>query len=297
MRLRVFFGSRIFESHPLTICNAPASTTCLSGQSLLLGARSKGDWSKALNAFTRECAKELIKADEKAPSESSDSATPSKDIKDLNSDEGSSIIEPDELLAGVPVQVMIDGPYGGCSIDVGEYERVLLVAGGSGITFTLGILDDLIGRCVRLQRRGGERTRHVEVAWCIRSFGCMRWFAAQLAEMALLAERDPSLTVHFTVFVTCYCAPESVPPIPNCDVRVERPEVRRLLEELVSGRDAGEDGEKRNAVAKYEGGGLAVCAAGPESMARHAKNALARLSLTSGGRLGRIGCHTEVYSL
>ena len=164
------------------------------------------------------------------------------------------------------------------------------------MTFTLGILDDLIGRCVRLQRRGGERTRHVEVAWCIRSFGCMRWFVAQLTEMALLAERDRSLTVHFTVFVTCYCAPESVPPIPNCEVRVERPEVRQLLEDLVSGTDTSEGGEK-NAISKYEGGGLAVCSAGPESMARQAKNALARLSLRSAGRLGRVGCHTEVYSL
>ena len=48
---------------------------------------------------------------------------------------------------------MIDGPYGGCSIDIEKYERVVLVANGSGITFTLNILDDLVGRCVRLQRR------------------------------------------------------------------------------------------------------------------------------------------------
>ena len=38
---------------------------------------------------------------------------------------------------------------------IGEYERALLVASESGITFTLNILDDLVGRCVRLQRRGG----------------------------------------------------------------------------------------------------------------------------------------------
>ena len=66
---------------------------------------------------------------------------------------------------------MIDGPYGGISFDLGRYEHVLLVAGGAGITFTLGVLDDLIGRIVRLGRRGGERTRRVEFAWCIRSFG------------------------------------------------------------------------------------------------------------------------------
>lgn len=69
------------------------------------------------------------------------------------------------------MQVMIDGPYGGCSVDLGEHETALLFAGGSGITFTLGILDDIVGRVVRRGRRYGERTRRIEFAWCVRSFG------------------------------------------------------------------------------------------------------------------------------
>lgn len=66
--------------------------------------------------------------------------------------------------------VMIDGPYGGISFDLGRYEHVLLVAGGAGITFTLGVLDDLVGRIVN-GRQGGERTKKVQFAWCVRSFG------------------------------------------------------------------------------------------------------------------------------
>lgn len=69
------------------------------------------------------------------------------------------------------VQVMLDGPYGGSSVDLGRYESALLVAGGSGITFTLGLLDDIVGRCTKLGRSQGERTRKIEFAWCIRSFG------------------------------------------------------------------------------------------------------------------------------
>lgn len=75
------------------------------------------------------------------------------------------------LEAGAPVQVMIDGPYGGSSVDLGDFENVFLVAGGSGITFTLGMLDDIVGRCVKLGRQGGERTRRIEFAWCIKSYG------------------------------------------------------------------------------------------------------------------------------
>lgn len=81
-------------------------------------------------------------------------------------DEGEGTVQVDDT-----VQVMIDGPYGGCSTDLGRYESVLLVAGGSGATFTLGLLDDIVGRVVRLGRKGGEVTRRIEFAWCIRSFG------------------------------------------------------------------------------------------------------------------------------
>ena len=69
------------------------------------------------------------------------------------------------------VMVMIDGPYGGLSFDLGQYEHVLLFAGGAGITFTMGVLDDIVGRIIRLKRRNGERTRRIEFAWCVKSFG------------------------------------------------------------------------------------------------------------------------------
>ncbi|KAJ7852470.1 hypothetical protein B0H14DRAFT_3866066 [Mycena olivaceomarginata] len=34
-----------------------------------------------------------------------------------------------------------------------------------GVTFTLGVLDKLVGRCVRLGRRDGEKTRWVVRCW------------------------------------------------------------------------------------------------------------------------------------
>ena len=143
IQLRVFFGGRVFESHPLTIANAPASTSCLAGRSIVLGARVMGDWTRALHKYASAERKRISLE----KSEKVDAAVP------------------------VPVYVMIDGPYGGCSLDLGEYESVLLVAGGAGVTFTLGLLDDLVGRIVRHQRARGERTRRVEFAWAIRSFG------------------------------------------------------------------------------------------------------------------------------
>ena len=75
------------------------------------------------------------------------------------------------LEMGAPIQVMIDGPYGGPCIDLGEYENVLLVAGGSGASFSVGVLDDIVGRCCVLGRPNGEKTRRIEFVWYIKSFG------------------------------------------------------------------------------------------------------------------------------
>lgn len=139
VRLRVFFSGRIFESHPLTITNAPASTSCIPGNTITLAARAVGDWTRSLHDYA-------VHEQERAGNEKDEQP-------------------------GVPVQVMIDGPYGGCSVDLGTYESVLLVAGGSGATFTLGLLDDIVARCLKLGRPHGEKTRRIEFVWCMRSCG------------------------------------------------------------------------------------------------------------------------------
>ena len=150
----MFFNGRIFESHPLTILTAPPSVSCISstGGALTLAARVQGDWTRALNEYATE--------------EQARLGGP------CHEDGGEKSDEKKEKEGKAPlVQVMVDGAYGGCSVDIGEYETVLLVAGGSGATFTIGLLDDIVGRCVKLGRSKGERTRRIEFVWCIRSFG------------------------------------------------------------------------------------------------------------------------------
>ena len=121
---------------------------------MTLAARACGDWTRALNAYAQE---EQERLDTNRPN----------NLNRLTKTNEKTETTPTE----VPVHVMIDGPYGGCSVDLGEYESVLLVAGGSGATFTVGVLDDIVARCVKGGRRGGERTRRIEFVWCVRSFG------------------------------------------------------------------------------------------------------------------------------
>ena len=114
----------------------------MANRSIILGARVAGDWTRALHDYA-------------------------------SIEQGRIAVENDEKVDNlqVPVHVTFDGPFGGCSLDLGEYESVFLVAGGAGVTFILGLLDDLVGRIVRRQRERGERTRRVEFAWAIRSYG------------------------------------------------------------------------------------------------------------------------------
>lgn len=285
VRLRVFFSGRLIESHPLTIMTAPPALTSVSTRTLTLAARATGDWTRALHKY----------------------AVAEQDRLTL-----SVAVEKDSTsVPPVPVQVMLDGPYGGCSVDLGAYESVLLIAGGSGATFTLGLLDDIVARCLKLGRAHGEKTRRIEFAWCIRSFGCIEWFAPMLMDIAN-AVAGSSLDLHVSIFVTCLCSPEDVPPIPNSEVTVLRPSVTTLLRDLVTPPSSSPSYDDKLSAEEQQdadfisqpklewvglGGGVAVCAAGPESLTREAQNAVARLGLTRGIELGGIGIHTELFAL
>ena len=145
VQVRVFFGHRIYESHSFTIANAPASITNLvttSRGGTHYGGITLG--ARVAGDWTR----------------------------DLNS------LAQNGEKGREHVTVLLDGPYGGSSLDFGEYESVLLVSGGSGVTFSLGILDDLLGRVVKLGRPRQERTKRIDLVWCMRSFGAFLLFTS-----------------------------------------------------------------------------------------------------------------------
>ncbi|KAG1762575.1 iron reductase [Suillus occidentalis] len=211
----------------------------------------------------------------------------------------SCLSSPGFLLAA---RIMLDGPYGGSSVDLGLHESVLLIAGGSGVTFTLGLLDDIVGRCVKLGRSQGERTRRIEFTWCIRSFGQIQWFAPMLTDIATAASNS-SIDLHISIFVTCLCDPEAVPHIPNSIVTLSRPSIKDLLKDFISLSPSSEMADSveirfdRSEKSHGLGGGVAVCASGPESLTREAQNAVARLGLTSSMDVGGIALHTELFTL
>lgn len=112
-----------------------------------------------------------------------------------------------------------------------------------------------------------------------------------------------SLDLHISVYVTCLCNPDAVPPIDIMDLGKGRPSIFNVLHELVTPPDVSVDAtcEKPSLSSRLQwaglGGGVGVCASGPESLITETQNAVARMGVSRGVELGGIGLHTELFAL
>jgi len=167
----------------------------------------------------------------------------------------------------------------------------------------------------------------------------LEWFAPALGEIARTAVSSDSsavpVSLHISVYVTCLCDPEVVPQIPHCDVTMIRPDVYRILDDLVtptctcrdknlsSSLETNTTGDQQNGLVMGRedgtasvttdeldprasnklpwlgtGGGVGVCASGPAGLVRETSNAVARLRLMRRGmEMGDLDIHTEVFAL
>ncbi|KAJ8584981.1 hypothetical protein M405DRAFT_936300 [Rhizopogon salebrosus TDB-379] len=93
------------------------------------------------------------------------------------------------------VKVFVDGPYGP-SPDLGCYDTSVLVAGGSGISYTLPVFLNIID-CVR---KGKSSCRRVVFIWSIRGADYVQWIEDTLIKAVQLA--PPSLKISIRIFIT-----------------------------------------------------------------------------------------------
>ncbi|KAK8925506.1 hypothetical protein H634G_07676 [Metarhizium anisopliae BRIP 53293] len=100
---------------------------------------------------------------------------------------------------GVSVKASIEGPYGTVP-DPSAFETVVLVAGGSGASFTFGLANAL------LRRTTGSMTKRVIFVWVVKYNSYLTWFAHHLANL----RDDPRFVLQ--VFVTR--SAKALPPLP-----------------------------------------------------------------------------------
>ncbi|WOO77784.1 60S ribosomal protein L22 1 [Vanrija pseudolonga] len=128
------------------------------------------------------------------------------------------------------IPVYIEGPYGAVH-SLRHWDSVLLVAGGTGVTFCLSHLHDLVNR-----QHGTEGPRRVRLVWHVRRRTDVLWVTPLLNKVASLASESKT-EVRLDIFVTQSRHDSSSISIP---VMVNGPaEGTGLLAELKSGRHFG----------------------------------------------------------
>ncbi|CAH0052280.1 unnamed protein product [Clonostachys solani] len=91
---------------------------------------------------------------------------------------------------GASVRVSFDGPYGSFP-DLACYDRIVLIAGGSGATFTMGLA------CTILESLGPDSTQFVDFIWAVKTKENLAWFSEQLENLRSHASHV-SLSLHVT---------------------------------------------------------------------------------------------------
>ncbi|KAI3342438.1 ferric reductase NAD binding domain-containing protein [Ustulina deusta] len=110
---------------------------------------------------------------------------------------------------GASLAVSVEGPYGTFP-DPMEYDKVVLVAGGSGATFTIGLAADMI------RRLSPDSTKKIEFIWASRSRENIDWFTQHLHHL-LTHECAPKigLKIHLTKAKTIEPIAALSAPIPR----------------------------------------------------------------------------------
>ncbi|GMK59551.1 hypothetical protein CspeluHIS016_0801570 [Cutaneotrichosporon spelunceum] len=268
--LRVLCGAGIFESHPFTITNAAPAALLGNPRGIVLYAKVAGDWTRRVHSMASD--RGLEEGDDYELREAL-----------MQSDEGKRGYGADH--PGRRVTVMLDGPYGGLKVDFSGYESALVVAGGSGVTFLLGAIEEIL-----TWREKGQGPSKVTAAWAVRDMSAIEALAPTMTRLHRLAHSlDTELS--YALFLTEPSAtlPSTFSVVPSATLATCRPDVSQLVRDtLPSGVSLGDDKPV---------GGLAVIAAGPEGLVTAARNAVAGISVSERVRAGGICFHDEVYAL
>jgi ferric-chelate reductase len=148
VHLRVLRGPGIFEAHPFTITNAPPGALPGNPRGIVLYAKVAGDWTRRVHRMAGEGG--LEEGDEYELREAL-----------MQGDEGKRGYGAEH--PGRRVTVMLDGPYGGLKLDFSAYESALVMAGGSGVTFLLGTIEEILS-----WRQKGQGPRTITAVWAVR---------------------------------------------------------------------------------------------------------------------------------
>jgi NAD(P)H-flavin reductase len=188
------------------------------------------------------------------------------------------------------VHVLIDGPYGGlCHPETMiEFDEKIVIAGGSGVSFVLPIIEDV------LRRANGEsaKNRRLHIVLATPNTAVAKWYHSSL--QALFARYGIEPTEAGGVFFAIHysgAASDSNIDLTQVDEKGDPNEKIAIEPVSLSSEKAFRTGRPdlphfiRNVTAERSGKKVGIIVCGPESMLYDVKNAAANVQ----GRVGRTG--------
>ncbi|WFD28711.1 hypothetical protein MNAN1_003724 [Malassezia nana] len=202
-----FPGVYPWQAHPFTCMSIPSASPHLPNELVLLARVHNGITRQLYNKTAAQGTETSIKKEYAPKLEESKSA-------DSPSDGLSSVIDhnPEKHImedAGIAIDqntreitAYLDGPYSH-NYSLGMYEHSVLVAVGSGITFCLPQVTELLRRSVH---DDSIVTTNVCFIWMVQSYDMIRWVKPEMQQLYELVQRSK-----ISVQMHVYCYRETVP--------------------------------------------------------------------------------------
>lgn len=122
-------------------------------------------------------------------------------------------------------RVMVDGPFGSASEDFLNFETVLLVGAGIGVTPFASILKSIWYRMNNLNNSKPTRLSKVYFTWVIRDYGTAEWFHSLLHA---IEEQDTMGRIEINIYLTAKIKEDEMNNIIVQDVGAEKDAITSL---------------------------------------------------------------------
>lgn len=171
---------------------------------------------------------------------------------------------------GVQLDVHVEGPYGGVGWrGFDEFKEVIVCAGGSGISFLVGVLSELLS----LARHGGA-TKRALVIYVVREWEVAEYFG-KLIMQHMEESKSFGLSLDVRFFVTKKV--ENAKPLGDIKLRWHRPQLDVLVKEFL--------------MDVTDGQGVSLGACGPPGLMAQVKSSVAVVDFKKAHQVGGIHVH------
>ncbi|KAL5524839.1 hypothetical protein ACEPAF_9985 [Sanghuangporus sanghuang] len=192
------------------------------------------------------------------------------------------------------MKVIVEGPYGGTGhVVMSSYSSVLLVAGGSGITFGLGAAEELIQDILN----GRSSVKFIELVWSTQERGSLAPMVPSFSTLFGLVANVPGVVLRITVHYTRAEKPDTdggkaraavdahlATLAPNLSLQPGRPPLQRIANSIA-----------RLTASVPDARGLAVGVCGPAGLALETAKAVKAVDSSLRNSCGGVELHEEVF--